>query len=191
MGIRSTVISSLRGSARVPSSVMVFPFTCTRPSRMICSQARRLSMPAAARIFWRRSWPAWAGRGEPPGRGATALRGASLAAGRLLSMAGRRAGAPEVGRAAVPEDGREGEEDRGAVAGRAGPAAGRAEAEARGAPVAGRPAVVAGRPAVGLRVVGAVRGPFGAGFLMAAPSASPDAENPVYQASSPNQGWAR
>ena len=33
-----------------------------------------------------------------------------------------------------------------------------------------------------LVLAGAGRGPFGAGFLMASPSASPDAEEPVYQA---------
>ena len=42
-------------SARVPSSVTVWPFTWTRPSRMMASAARRLAMPARARIFCRRS----------------------------------------------------------------------------------------------------------------------------------------
>ena len=43
------------------------------------------------------------------------------------------------------------------------------------------PGRAAGR--LDLLVAGAVLGPFGAGFLMASPSASPDADIPAYQAS--------
>ena len=75
MGSKSTVISSRDGSALVPSSVTVTPFTCTWPSRISSSQARRLATPAWARSFCRRS-PAAA-----PARRA----------------AGRRAGVPSLG----------------------------------------------------------------------------------------------
>src|SRR5688572_4627063 len=47
----STLIASFAGSALVPSSRTVWPFTITRPSRIICSDARRDATPAAERIF--------------------------------------------------------------------------------------------------------------------------------------------
>src|SRR5206468_190207 len=44
-------MSSRAGSAFVPSSKVVTPFTLTRPSRIICSDARRDATPACDRIF--------------------------------------------------------------------------------------------------------------------------------------------
>src|SRR5258706_10827805 len=46
---------SLSRSAFEPSSVMVFPFTVTRPSTINSSALRRLVTPACDRIFCRRS----------------------------------------------------------------------------------------------------------------------------------------
>src|ERR1700690_3374108 len=43
------------GSARVPSSFTMRPFTRTRPASMIASAARREATPARARIFCNRS----------------------------------------------------------------------------------------------------------------------------------------
>src|SRR5437867_10785825 len=48
-------MSSRAGSALVPSSRIVAPFTVTRPSSISCSDARREAMPACDRIFCRRS----------------------------------------------------------------------------------------------------------------------------------------
>ena len=48
-------MSSRDGSALVPSSRTVVPFTVTRPSSISCSDARREAMPACDRIFCRRS----------------------------------------------------------------------------------------------------------------------------------------
>src|SRR4029453_12936889 len=53
----STLITSLSGSAFVPSSRTVSPFTITRPSRIIVSEARRDATPAVDRIFCRRIMP--------------------------------------------------------------------------------------------------------------------------------------
>src|SRR5436190_5379260 len=47
----STLITSLLGSAFVPSSSTVSPFTMTRPSRIIFSEARRDATPALDKIF--------------------------------------------------------------------------------------------------------------------------------------------
>jgi len=51
----STAIRSCAASARSPSSVTVRPLTVTRPATMSVSARRREAMPAALRIFWRRS----------------------------------------------------------------------------------------------------------------------------------------
>src|SRR5882762_9068547 len=48
-------MSSRAGSAFVPSSRMVVPFTVTRPSSINCSEARRDATPACERIFCKRS----------------------------------------------------------------------------------------------------------------------------------------
>src|SRR5260221_10748196 len=48
-------MSSRAGSALLPSSRTVAPFTCTRPSSISCSLARRDATPACDRIFWIRS----------------------------------------------------------------------------------------------------------------------------------------
>jgi len=48
-------MSSRAGSARVPSSSTVTPFTDTRPLTIRVSAARLDETPAAERIFWRRS----------------------------------------------------------------------------------------------------------------------------------------
>src|SRR6266404_1862051 len=54
MGLPSTQMVSVSGSALVPSSVMTWPWRVTRPAVMISSALRREAMPAEARIFWRR-----------------------------------------------------------------------------------------------------------------------------------------
>lgn len=214
----------------------VFPFTCTRPSRMICSQARRLSMPAAARIFCRRSWPG------PPGRGPVFLGAAGVvglgfagAAGEVREelrpsglrtdrssegVAGRRGGrttgaaaARRTGRSSDPAAGRRGGRPSREEAGRrAGRSSTRARGRRTGRSSEGVPERRTGlsseaaavrrvgrssfrdtarfvpRLAEVLALAGAVPDPFGVNFLMAAPSASPDAERSVYQGASPNQG---
>src|SRR3954468_1282849 len=48
-------MSSASGSARVPSSVIVVPLTVTRPCWISVSAVRREAMPAADKIFCRRS----------------------------------------------------------------------------------------------------------------------------------------
>ncbi len=54
-GWPSTQMTSRSGSALVPCSVTTAPLSVTRPAAMISSALRREAMPAAARIFWRRS----------------------------------------------------------------------------------------------------------------------------------------
>src|SRR5260221_376080 len=54
MGLLSTRMVSVSGSALVPSSVTIRPLRETRPAVMISSALRREAMPAEARIFWRR-----------------------------------------------------------------------------------------------------------------------------------------
>jgi len=54
MGLLSTRMLSVSGSALVPSSVTIWPLRVTRPAVMISSALRREAMPAEARIFWRR-----------------------------------------------------------------------------------------------------------------------------------------
>src|SRR2546425_1244417 len=54
MSLPSTLIWSFSGSALEPSSVIVRPFTVTRPCRISCSALRRDVIPAPEMIFCKR-----------------------------------------------------------------------------------------------------------------------------------------
>src|SRR5947209_8112135 len=55
IGLPSTSMRSVRGSARTPISVTTLPLTLTRPAAIISSAARREATPALASTFWGRS----------------------------------------------------------------------------------------------------------------------------------------
>src|SRR5258708_22774 len=52
MGVPSTGIASVSGSALVPSSGTIWPLRVTRPEVMISSAFRRRGGPAGAGVFW-------------------------------------------------------------------------------------------------------------------------------------------